>query len=81
MFKELDLVVLTRALPEYGLCEGDLGTIVLVYDESHFEVEFVRASGHTQALIELSSTDLRPAEPSDMLAVRPLTALKSRADI
>ncbi|MBI4640187.1 MAG: DUF4926 domain-containing protein [Candidatus Tectomicrobia bacterium] len=73
MFKELDLVVLMRTLSEYGLCEGDLGTIVLVHDESHFEVEFVRASGHTQALVDLSSADLRAAEPSDILAVRPLT--------
>ncbi len=79
MFKELDLVVLTRPIAEYGLSEGDLGTIVLVYDESHFEVEFVRASGRTQALLDLSSTDLRAAEPSDMLAVRPLSASGSEA--
>ena len=45
----LDTVVLDRDLPEHGLCRGDLGAVVEVYEPDGVEVEFVRASGNTQA--------------------------------
>jgi hypothetical protein len=48
--KELDLVVLTHDIPEYGLLQGDLGTIVHGYtDGQAWEVEFVTAEGRTVA--------------------------------
>ena len=47
MFSVLDTVVLQREVPEAGLCVGDLGAIVEIHDSSHFEVEFVAASGRT----------------------------------
>jgi hypothetical protein len=50
-FALLDTVVLTRGLPEHGLCAGDLGAVVELYDSESVEVEFVRASGHTKALV------------------------------
>jgi len=34
MIKELDTIVLTTDLPEYGLVRGDIGTVVLVHDNS-----------------------------------------------
>jgi hypothetical protein len=70
MFKPLDTVVLTHDLPQAGLRLGDLGAIVAVLDPEHFEVEFVAASGRTQALITLSSTDIRHADDRDLIAVR-----------
>ena len=50
MFKLLDTVVLKRDVPEAGLRVGDSGAIVEVHDTDHFEVEFMAASGHAQAL-------------------------------
>ena len=66
----LDTVVLNRDLPEHGLCHGDLGAVVEVYEPDGVEVEFVRASGHTQAVVTLSEDDVRPVRDSDQIAVR-----------
>ena len=38
---ELDTVVLTEELPNYGLKAGDLGTVVLVHTHGGYEVEFM----------------------------------------
>ncbi len=70
MFKLLDTVVLKRDFPEAGLRVGDLGAIVEVLDADHFEVEFVAASGRTQALITLRSDDVRHVNDRDLIAVR-----------
>jgi len=66
----LDTVVLGRDLPEHGLCRGDLGAVVEVYEPDGVEVEFVRASGSTQAVVTLSEDDVRPVRDSDQIAVR-----------
>ena len=71
-FKLLETVVLRRDLPEYGLKAGDLGVIVEVYEPDGLEVEFVTASGRTQAVVTLGVKDVRKLEPSDMIAVRRL---------
>ncbi len=71
-FNLLDTVVLTEDISEYDLKKGDLGAIVEVYPSGEYEVEFVGADAHTQALITLNDKLLRPVEPSDMIAVRPL---------
>lgn len=70
-FKVLDTVVLNRDLPESGLRKGDLGAVVHVYEPNGLEVEFVRASGRTQAIVTLRDEDVRPVDDSDLLAVRP----------
>jgi hypothetical protein len=69
-FRELDTVVLIRDLPEAGLRTGDLGAVVQVYGDEALEVEFVTASGRTQALLTLETTDVRPVRDDDLLAVR-----------
>ena len=66
----LDTVVLARDLPEHGLREGDLGAVVEVYQPDGVEVEFVRASGQTKALLTLKHADLRPVAEDDLLSVR-----------
>ncbi len=59
MIKELDIVVLTRDLPEHGLKRGDVGTVVMVYgDGKAFEVEFVSSDGETIALETLPDDHL-----------------------
>ncbi len=72
MFNVLDTVVLTRDVPDAGLRRGDLGAIVEVYGPDAFEVEFVAASGRTQALVTLSATDLRHVDDHDLISVRAL---------
>ena len=70
MYKLLDTVVLDRDLPEYGLRSGDLGAVVQVYEPDGLEVEFVTASGKTQALVTLGFKDVRSVQDSDLIAVR-----------
>ena len=70
LFHELDTVVLLRDLPDAGLRSGDLGAVVMVYGDQALEVEFVTASGRTQALLTLPVNDLRPVRDDDLLAVR-----------
>ena len=72
MFKLLDTVVLTRDVPDAGLRRGDLGAIVEVYGPNAFEVEFVAASGRTQALVTLAADDLRHVNDHDLVSVRAL---------
>jgi hypothetical protein len=69
-YKILDTVVLQKDLPEHGLCKGDLGAIVEVYEPDGVEVEFVTASGKTQALVTLTVRDVRSVEDHDLVAVR-----------
>lgn len=69
-YKLLDTVVLDRDLPQHGLRAGDLGAIVEVYQPDGLEVEFVTASGKTQALVTLNVNDVRPVQESDLVAVR-----------
>jgi len=70
--KLLDTVVLARDLPEKNLCAGDLGAVVEVYEPDGIEVEFVTASGLTEALVTLKAADVRAVGDGDMIAVRTL---------
>jgi hypothetical protein len=69
-YKTLDTIVLKKDLPQHGLRRGDLGAIVYLQDADAMEVEFVTASGKTQALVTLSSRDVRSVHDSDLVAVR-----------
>jgi hypothetical protein len=71
-YNELDTVVLNRDVPEHGLRRGDLGTIVHLYEPDGLEVEFVTGAGTTQAVVTLSTSDVRQLIGTDLLAVRPL---------
>ena len=70
-YHPLDVVVLNSDLPRHGLKRGDLGAIVELYEPDVVEVEFVTASGKTQALLTLSVADVRAVADNDLLAVRP----------
>ena len=72
MYKLLDTVVLDRDLPEHGLRRGDLGAVVDVHEPDGLEVEFVLASGRTQALLTLNASDVRAVGDGDLIAVRDL---------
>lgn len=70
-FKALDTVVLTKDLPDLGLRRGDLGAVVQVYEPDGLEVEFVTASGRTEALVALTVNDVRSVVDTDLVTVRP----------
>ncbi len=70
-FKVLDTVVLDKDLPDHGLRRGDLGAVVQVYEPDGLEVEFVMASGRTEALVTLNVKDVRAVDDSDLVSVRP----------
>lgn len=72
MYKLLDTVALTRDIPEAGLRCGDLGAIVELLASDAAEVEFVAASGRTQALLTLRTEDIRHVGDRDVIAVRTL---------
>jgi hypothetical protein len=71
-FRELETVVLDRDLPKHGLRRGDLGAVVHVYRPDGLEVEFVTASGRTQALVTLKVGDVRAVSDHDLVSVRSL---------
>ena len=72
----LDVVVLTRDVPAHGLKRGDLGAVVDLRGPDAFVIEFVAASGRTQALVTLGPSDIRAVADDDLVAVRP-TASKA----
>ncbi|MGD9564222.1 MAG: DUF4926 domain-containing protein [Pyrinomonadaceae bacterium] len=60
--KLLDVVALTEDVPEERLYEGQVGTVVEVYNNGEaFEVEFIDREGKTYALTTL--------EPRQLLAL------------
>lgn len=79
-FHALDVVVLNTDLPAQGLKRGDLGAVVDVYSPEAIEVEFVTASGRTQALITLRPSDIREVGDDDLVSVRPAGTSPSRRD-
>jgi hypothetical protein len=75
-FEKLECVVLAHDISKHGLRAGDLGTVVEIYPEDRFEVEFVRGSGITQALLMLAARDIRKIGPYDLPATRRLAEVK-----
>lgn len=75
MIQELDRVVLTTDLPEYGLQSGDIGTVVLVHQAGKgYEVEFVSLNGETLAVISLLATQVRPSCAQEVAHAREIGA-------
>ncbi len=73
MIDDLDTVVLTHDINEYDLKQGDVGTVVHLYNDGEaFEVEFVTAEGKTVALLTLAHTDIRRIGNKEILHVREL---------
>lgn len=71
-FEKLEIVVLVHDIPEHGLCTGDVGTVAEIYPGDGLEVEFVRGSGITQALLTLTGQDIRKIDSHDLLSIRRL---------
>ncbi len=78
--RPLDVVVLTHDILSKGLRTGDLGAVVEVYAPDAIGVEFVAASGRTQALVTVRRADIREVGDNDLVAVRPVGSSPSRRD-
>ena len=72
-YKLLDSIVLLHDIPAHGLCAGDLGTIVEIYEPDGLEVEFVKASGETLAVVTLREDEVRPVGDPDIVSIRSLS--------
>jgi hypothetical protein len=71
MIKDLEVVALTRPVPEYGLAVGDVGTVVMVYDGGKgCTVEFMTVKGKTIAIVTLDADAVRPVEEREIANAR-----------
>lgn len=71
--RELDVVALTRDLPEENLMKNDVGTVVAVHQGgAGYTVEFLTPDGDTVALVTLSPGDLRPTRSTEVIHARTL---------
>ena len=58
-YKLLEVVALTHALPDEGLCAGEFGTIVDLYEPDHVTVEFYDPDKDNVPLPTLSLSEIR----------------------
>ncbi len=65
-FGELDPVVLLEPIPSHRLRGGDIGTVVHRHSDDCVEVEFLDADGGTQAVVRVSSDQLRRARAAEL---------------
>ncbi|MFM7219215.1 MAG: DUF4926 domain-containing protein [Nodosilinea sp.] len=60
MIRELDVVTLTRDLPNYGLPKNSQGAVVHCYaDGRGFEVEFIDTNSEYSEVLTLESSDIQ----------------------
>jgi len=72
-FQELQRVVLTTDLPDHGLAEGDVGTVVDVYAGGEgYEVEFLTLTGETIGVVTVTADQVRAVSGSDVTHARKL---------
>ncbi len=75
MINDLDSVVLTVDLPQYGLTAGDIGTVVMIHANGKgYEVEFMTLDGETLAVTSLLATQVRPISHKEIAHVRLVAA-------
>jgi hypothetical protein len=68
---EHDTVVLVGDLPEHGLEDGDVGTVVLAHvGGAGYEVEFVALDGETVAVVSLPASRVRRIESKEIAHAR-----------
>ena len=74
---ELESVILTTDLTEYGLERGDIGTIVLIHRGGKgYEVEFVALDGETVAVASVLASQVRSVVGREIAHARPVTGAR-----
>jgi hypothetical protein len=62
MIQESESIVLVGDLPEHGLRDGDIGTVVHIHSgDTGYEVEFMTLDGQTVAVVSLLPSQVRPS--------------------
>lgn len=56
--KVLDVVAVLEDVPQHGLLRGQVGTVVELWNDDAFEVEFSNNSGETYAFAALTPDQL-----------------------
>jgi ATP-dependent exoDNAse (exonuclease V) alpha subunit len=80
MIQELDSIILTTDLPEYGLKQGDIGTVVLTHRGGEgYEVEFVTLDGETVAVVSLHAPQVRPIGHGEIAHARTVASMQRQA--
>lgn len=75
MIEELETVVLTTDIEDYGLKAGDVGAVVLVHGSGRsYEVEFVTLSGDTVAVLTVKPEQIRHIQEGEIAHVRMVEA-------
>jgi hypothetical protein len=71
MIEELELVALTRPVPEHKLEAGDVGTVVMVHEGGKgYMVEFMTIRGETIGVVTLEAGDIRPIRDTEIAHAR-----------
>ena len=70
MIPELEVVVLTEDLPEFGLVSGDIGTVVHAVEQAGYLVEFMDPAGNTIDVVPVEPLQVRIATPEELAARR-----------
>ncbi|MEM8893205.1 MAG: DUF4926 domain-containing protein [Bacteroidota bacterium] len=74
MIKEFDRIVLLEDMPGKGLLAGDIGTVVLIHDNtSAFEIEFFTLDGQTRCVETLLANRVRRVQSNEVAQVRQIT--------
>lgn len=60
-YKLYDVVKTTIAIPDAGISAGDTGTIVDIYSDGEFEIEFADNDGATIAMVALGKHEIELA--------------------
>ena len=69
--KEFDRIILTVDLPKAGLKSGDIGNVVMIYNNGEgFEVEFMTFDGKTISVETLSASQIRKISRHEIPHVR-----------
>ena len=58
IIKELDIIALLEEIPGKNISKGTIGTIVHVYNNDFYEVEFSDLNGQAYAILTLPSEKL-----------------------
>jgi hypothetical protein len=71
MIELFDRIVLDHDLPQKNLKQGDVGTVVMVYNEGEgYEVEFFTLNGATYRVETLSASWVRPVQKNELTHIR-----------
>ncbi|MCF2445291.1 DUF4926 domain-containing protein [Dyadobacter sp. CY345] len=69
--KEFDKIILNIALPQSGLERGDIGNVVMIYNNGRgYEVEFITFDGQTVAVETLLASQIRKVSHQEIPHVR-----------